>query len=72
MSYSGPIYVHMDFDGFKGIPMEKDESGNFFLRRMCPPTQRLLYFFSTPDGDTHAKDQPSIKSKNPYLTVMIS
>lgn len=69
MSYEGPIYVHMNFDHFKPIPMEKDDIGNFFVKRMCPPSKNLLYFFSTPEEDTYAKDQPCIKNKNPLLKV---
>lgn len=56
MSYNGPIYVHMNFDNYKPIPMVADLPGHFVLRRMCPPSHKLLYFFSTPDCDTHAKD----------------
>ena len=67
MSYEGPIYVHMNFDDYRPIPMTADLPGLFILRRMCPPSSKLLYFFSTPEGDSHAKDQPSLKNKNPNL-----
>jgi len=56
MSYEGPIYVHMNFDDYRPIPMTADLPGLFVLRRMCPPSSKLLYFFSTPEGDSHAKD----------------
>ncbi|KAL4483288.1 hypothetical protein ABPG72_007930 [Tetrahymena utriculariae] len=67
MSYEGPIYILFNFNSFRPIPMTKDENGNFVSKIMCPPTKQLQYFFSTPDGDTHAKDQPCIKNKNPIL-----
>jgi len=50
-AFSGePAFLHLDFEDFKPINMEKDPADptRFVLRRMCPPNRRVHFFFTNP------------------------
>jgi len=42
-----PIYLHLDFENYKPILMNKGPE-NFYIYRMCPPNSKVHYFFSNP------------------------
>ncbi|CAD8120300.1 unnamed protein product [Paramecium sonneborni] len=53
-----PIFLHVNFDGYRPVLMNPHQ-GEYHLYRMCPPNQRVLYFFSNPilGIQTTAKNQ---------------
>ncbi|CAD8208269.1 unnamed protein product [Paramecium pentaurelia] len=53
-----PIFLHVNFDGYRPVLMSPHQ-GEYHLYRMCPPNQKILYFFSNPilGIQTTAKNQ---------------
>ncbi|CAD8122767.1 unnamed protein product [Paramecium sonneborni] len=53
-----PIFLHVNFDGYRPVLMSPYQ-GEYHLYRMCPPNQKILYFFSNPilGIQTTAKNQ---------------
>jgi NLR family CARD domain-containing protein 3 len=48
--YEYPVYIHLDFDDFVPILMEKDDKdiSSLYSYRMVPPGKKVIYFFSNP------------------------
>ncbi|EAS06063.2 hypothetical protein TTHERM_00853020 (macronuclear) [Tetrahymena thermophila SB210] len=47
---SEPAFLHLDFEDFQPMYMDRDPENptRYFLRRMCPPNRRILFFFTNP------------------------
>lgn len=45
--YNEPIFIHIDFEGFKPLLLTH-LNNEFFLVKMCPPNTEVRYFFTNP------------------------
>lgn len=41
-------FLHLDFEGYRPICMDKQSDGKFALTKMCPPKKKIRFFFSDP------------------------
>ncbi|EAR90528.1 hypothetical protein TTHERM_00118760 (macronuclear) [Tetrahymena thermophila SB210] len=45
-----PVFLHLDFENYRPHYMDVDPNNpnRFFVKRMCPPNKKILFFFSDP------------------------
>ncbi|KAL4468591.1 hypothetical protein ABPG74_005094 [Tetrahymena malaccensis] len=45
-----PVFLHLDFENYRPHYMDIDPTNpnRFFVKRMCPPNKKILFFFTDP------------------------